>query len=205
MSNYLLFRIVKGALVVAIIAVATFIIMRLMPGDPVYLLLGEGQIQITQAQIDAIHAKWGLDRPYHEQFFVWAGNMLRGDFGDSLIRSGVPVRQMIFEALPITALLNGYALGLAILVSVPLGVASALRRNSPLDYTTSVGSALGIATPNFWLALMLIVVFALWVPRYLGDIPGIGRIPPFGLRSWKGYILPLLFFGSCCKQMFRKR
>ena len=196
MSGYLTFRLLRGALVIILISVMTFVIMRLMPGDPVYLLLGEGQVQITEAQIAAIRQKWGLDLPYYQQYFVWAGNLLRGDFGTSLIRSGVPVRQIIFEAMPVTALLNFYALGLALLVAVPLGIASATRRNSPVDYATSVGSALGIATPNFWLGLMLIVLFALYVPRWFGDIPLIGRIPPFGVRSWQGYILPVLVLAA---------
>ena len=186
MSNYLIFRIVKGAFVVVLISVLTFVVMRLMPGDPVYLLLGDGQIPITQEQIDAIRAKWGLDRPLHEQYLVWAVNLLRGDFGESLIRAGVPVRQMIFEAIPVTATLNVFALGVALLVAIPFGIAAAVRRNSPVDYVTNVFSALGIATPNFWLALMLIVVFALQL-RWL---------PPFGLRSWQGYILPVVVMAT---------
>ncbi|MDQ3459384.1 MAG: ABC transporter permease [Deinococcota bacterium] len=186
MSNYLLFRLLKGALVVFLISLMTFVIMRLMPGDPVFLLLGEGQIQITEAQIAAIRTQWGLDRPYHEQYLIWAGNLVRGDFGESLIRRGVPVRRMIVEALPVTALLNLYAIGLAILVSLPLGILSALRRNSLVDYATSVGSAVGIATPNFWLALMLIIVFALQLRL----------LPPFGLRTWQGYILPVIVLAT---------
>lgn len=186
MSSYLTFRIVKGAFVVVLISVLTFIVMRLMPGDPVYLLLGDGQIPITQEQIDAIRAKWGLDRPLPEQYLVWAVNLLRGDFGESLIRAGVPVRQMIFEAIPVTATLNVFALGVALLVAIPFGIAAAVRRNSIVDYVTNVFSALGIATPNFWLALMLIVVFALQL-RWL---------PPFGLRSWQGYILPVVVMAT---------
>jgi peptide/nickel transport system permease protein len=195
-SNYLTFRILKGLFVVVLISVMTFIIMRLMPGDPVYLLLGEGQIPITDAQIAAIRAKWGLDLPLHQQYFVWAGNLLRGDFGTSLIRPGVPVRRMIFEAIPVTALLNLYAVTLALIISIPLGVIAAVRRNSPIDYIASAGSAFGIATPNFWLALMLIVLFALYVPRWIGDLPLIGRIPPFGIRSWQGWILPVIVIAT---------
>jgi peptide/nickel transport system permease protein len=196
MPNYLAFRIIKGAFVVVLISVLTFVIMRLMPGDPVYMLLGEGQIPITDAQIAAIRAKWGLDRPLPEQFFLWAANLLRGDFGESLIRAGVPVRHMIFEAIPVTALLNFYALAVAMVVAIPFGIAAAVRRNSWVDYTSNVVSALGIATPNFWLALMLIVLFALYVPRWFGDLPLIGRIPPFGLRSWQGWILPVLVIAT---------
>lgn len=196
MPTYVAFRVLKGVLVVVIISVLTFVIMRMMPGDPVYILLGEGQIPITDAQIEAIRSKWGLDRPLHEQYFVWAGNLLKGDFGQSLIRSGVPVRQMIFEAIPITALLNLYALILAVVIALPFGVAAAVRRNSWVDYLANLYSALGIATPNFWLALMLIVLFALYVPRWFGDLPLIGRIPPFGIKSWQGWILPVIVIAT---------
>ena len=106
MSTYLTFRILKGFFVVVLISILTFVIMRLMPGDPVFLLLGDGQISITQEQIDAIRAKWGLDRPLIEQYFVWAGNLLRGDFGESLIRAGVPVRYMIAEAIPVDMIIG---------------------------------------------------------------------------------------------------
>jgi peptide/nickel transport system permease protein len=195
-SSYLTFRILKGLFVVMLISILTFVVMRLMPGDPVYMLLGEGQIAITDEQIAAIRAKWGLDRPLLEQYLIWAGNLIRGDFGQSLIRSGVPVRDMIFEAIPITALLNFYALVLAIVVAIPFGIAAAVRRNSWVDYSANVFSALGIATPNFWLSLMLIVLFALYVPRWFGDLPLIGRIPPFGLRSWQGWILPVIVIAT---------
>ena len=186
MSTYLTFRILKGFFVVVLISILTFVIMRLMPGDPVFLLLGDGQISITQEQIDAIRAKWGLDRPLIEQYFVWAGNLLRGDFGESLIRAGVPVRYMIAEAIPVTLTLNAFALALALVVALPMGIAAAVRRNSPIDYVTNVVSAFGIATPNFWLALMLIVIFALQL----------GWLPPFGLRSWQGYVLPVLVMAT---------
>lgn len=181
MTRYALARLLQGALVVLLISIVTFVIMRVMPGDPVYLLLGDGNITVTDEQIAQIRAGWGLDRPLHEQYLVWGGNLLRGDFGESLVRRGVPVRQMIFEAIPVTALLNLYALAAAILIALPLGIASAVRKNSFIDYTTAFFSALGIATPNFWLSLMLIVVFALQL-RWL---------PPFGLRSWQGFILPV--------------
>ncbi len=192
MLPYIARRILQGAVVIVLISVGTFIVIRLMPGDPTYLLLGEGEIRISQEQMEAIRARWGLDRPYHEQFFIWAWNLLRGDFGDSLIRKGIPVRQMIFEAIPVTAILNVTSLGLALLVAIPAGIIAGVRRNSPFDYSTAVGSTLGVALPNFWLALMLIVLFALYVPRWFGDLPLIGRIPPFGLKSWQGYILPVL-------------
>jgi peptide/nickel transport system permease protein len=92
MVNYIVSRLLQGAIVIFLISIVTFVIMRLIPADPVTLLLGEGEIQMTQEQMDAIKRKWGLDRPYHEQYLVWAVNLLRGDFGESLIRRGIPVR-----------------------------------------------------------------------------------------------------------------
>ena len=192
MLLYITRRILQGLVVLVLISVLTFVIMRLMPGDPAYLLLGEGEIRISEEQIEAIRRRWGLDKPYHEQYLIWAWNLIRGDFGDSLIRTGVPVRQMIFETIPVTIKLNVISLGLAFAVAIPAGIIAGVRRNSPFDYTTAVGSTLGVALPNFWLGLMLIVLFALYVPRWFGDLPLVGRIPPFGLKSWQGYILPIL-------------
>ena len=177
---------------IVLISLITFIVMRLMPGDPAYLLLGEGEIRISQEQMEGIRKRWGLDRPYHEQYLLWGWNLLRGDFGESLIRTGIPVRQMIFEAIPVTARLNVISLALALAVAIPAGIVAGVRRNSPFDYSTAVGSTLGVALPNFWLGLMLIVLFALYVPRWFGELPLVGRVPPFGLRSWQGYILPVL-------------
>jgi len=192
MLSYITRRLLQGALVIFFISVITFVVMRLMPGDPVYMLLGEGEIRISQEQIEAIKAKWGLDRPYYEQYLVWAWNLLRGDFGDSLIRTGVPVREMIFEAIPVTAIINVIALFISLAVAIPAGIWAGVKRNSAFDYTTAVGSTLGVSLPNFWLGLMLIVLFVLYIPQWIGEIPLIGRIPPFGLRSWQGYILPVL-------------
>ena len=131
MLIYITRRILQGLVVLVLISVLTFVIMRLMPGDPAYLLLGEGEIRITQEQIEAIRRRWGLDRPYHEQYLIWAWNLLRGDFGDSLIRTGVPVRQMIFETIPVTIKLNVISLGLAFAVAIPAGIIAGVRRNSP--------------------------------------------------------------------------
>lgn len=191
MLRYITVRLLQGIVVILLISIATFVMMRMMPGNPVDLLLGEGQVRISQEQINAIYARWGLDRPLHEQYFLWVFNFVRGDFGESLVRTGVPVRTMIFEAIPVTARLNIYAMIVALLVAIPGGIWAAVRRNSLVDYSNAVGATLGISMPNFWLGLMLIVLFALYIPQWFGDLPLIGRIPPFGLRSWQGYILPV--------------
>lgn len=181
MINYIVSRLLQGVLVVFLISIIAFVIMRMMPGDPVYLLLGEGNIRITEDQLAAIRTKWGLDRPYHEQYFMWAGSLLRGEWGDSLVRRGVPVRAMILEALPATARLNGLAILAALAFAIPAGIIAAVRRNSFFDYLLTLLSTAGAALPNFWLALMGIIVFALWLDW----------VPPFGLKTWDGYILPV--------------
>ncbi len=181
MVNYIVSRLLQGMVVIFLISIITFVIMRLMPADPVMLLLGEGEIQMTTEQMDAIKRKWGLDRPYYEQYLVWAGNLLRGDFGDSLIRRGVPVRDMIMDALPVSGWLNLYALVVSLALAIPAGILAGVRRNSAFDYALTLGSTAGAALPNFWFALMGIILFAL-VLRW---------VPPFGLKSWQGYILPV--------------
>lgn len=181
MVNYIVSRLIQGIIVIFLISVVTFVIMRMMPGDPVRLLLGEGNIKINQEQIDAIRTKWGLDRPYYEQYLIWAGGLLRGDFGESLIRRGVSVREMIFEAMPVTAYLNLMAIAVALVLSIPAGIFAAVRRNSTFDYLLTLGSTAGAALPNFWLALVSIILFALWL----------GWLPPFGLKEWDGYVLPV--------------
>jgi peptide/nickel transport system permease protein len=186
MGRYITVRLLHGLIVVLLISIVTFSIMRLLPGDPVYLLLGEGEIRISQEQIAAIRHKWGLDRPYHEQYIVWVSNMFRGDFGDSLIRTGTPVRDMIFEAVPVTFRLNLYALAISLGVAIPAGILAAVKRNSLFDYAATIGSTFGVAMPNFWIGLMAIVIFALLL----------GWFPPFGLRSTKGYVLPVFVLAT---------
>ena len=179
MKRYLALRLMQGAIVIFLVSIGTFAMMHLIPGDPVSLLIGEARI--SQEQIDLIRKKWGLDRPLHEQYLTWVGNMLRGDFGQSVVRSGTPVRTMIVEAAAVTATLNIVAFVISVALAVPLGIIAAARRYSGFDYAIMVATTLGVALPNFWVGLMLIVIFSL-VFRVL---------PTFGLPSWKGYVLPV--------------
>jgi peptide/nickel transport system permease protein len=179
MQRYIAVRLAQGLIVIWLVSVGTFGMMHFIPGDPVSLLIGEARI--SQEQIDAIRAKWGLDRPLHVQYLTWVVNMLRGDFGQSVVRSGVPVRKMISEAATVTITLNLIAFLISILIAIPAGIVAAVRRYSAFDYAIMVSTTLGVALPNFWIGLMLIVVFSLLL-RWL---------PPFGLGSWHGYVLPV--------------
>lgn len=179
MLRYVVVRLVQGALVVFLVSLATFVIMQLAPGSPIDLMVGEANI--TQEQIDAITAEWGFDRPWHEQYGTWLGNVATGDFGRSVVRTGVPVGQMLAEAAPMTARLNLLALGIAALVAVPVGIFAATRRFSAFDYFSTLGATLGVSLPNYWVGLMLIIVFSLQL----------GWLPPFGAEGWQGYVLPV--------------
>jgi len=184
MQRYIALRLAQGVLVIFLVSLGTFGMMHLIPGDPISLMIGEARI--SQEQIDAIRAKWGLNRPLHEQYLTWMGNMLRGDFGQSVVRSGVPVRTMIAEAAQVTITLNLVAFAISILLAIPAGILAAVRRYSTLDYAIMVSTTVGVALPNFWVGLMLIVMFSL-VVRWL---------PPYGLPSWQGYVLPVVVIVS---------
>lgn len=179
MLRYVVQRLLQGLVVIFLVSLTTFIILQLAPGSPVDILIGEAQV--SQEQIDAITRKWGLDQPWHVQYLTWLGNVFTGDLGDSVIRSGTPVSQMLADAAPVTLRLNALAMALSIVVAIPLGVLAAVRRHSWLDYGSMIGSSLGIALPNYWVALMLIIIFSL----------RLGWLPPYGSGSWKSYVLPV--------------
>jgi ABC-type dipeptide/oligopeptide/nickel transport system permease component len=179
MLRYVVQRLLQGLVVIFLVSLTTFIILQLAPGSPVDILIGEAQV--SQEQIDAITHKWGLDQPWYVQYLTWLGNVFTGDLGDSVIRSGTPVSQMLADAAPVTLRLNVLALTLSIVFAIPLGVLAAVRRHSWIDYGSMVGSSLGIALPNYWIALMLIIIFSL----------RLGWLPPFGSGSWKSYVLPV--------------
>jgi peptide/nickel transport system permease protein len=179
MLRYIALRLLQGLVVIFLVSVATFFLMHLAPGNPVDIMIGEAQV--TQEQIDAIMRKWGFDRPLHEQYLTWLSNVVRGDFGQSVIRTGVPVNQMLQEAAPATIQLNVLALAVAVLVAIPAGIFAATKRNSAFDFATMIGSTLGVALPNYWVGLMLIILFSL----------NLGWLPPFGATTWQGYVLPV--------------
>ena len=179
MLSYMSLRLMQGVVVVFLVSITSFIIMQLAPGSPVDVMIGEAQV--SQEQIDAITRKWGFDRPWYVQYFTWLGNVFSGDFGQSVIRTGVPVREMVLEAAPVTLRLNGLAFLVSLALAVPIGIVAALKRFSWFDYGSMLGATLGIALPNYWIALMLIIVFSL----------KLGWLPPYGAGDWRSYILPV--------------
>jgi peptide/nickel transport system permease protein len=155
--------------VLAGVSVLVFSLIHLVKGDPTRLALGT---RFSQESYEALRHRNGLDLPLVEQYFVWVGHALTGDLGVSF-RSGEPVTALIGERLPATLTLAFAAILLALLIAVPLGTLSALRPRSFLDRFASVISQIGISVPDFWLAIVLILVFA----GTLGWLPSGGYVP----------------------------
>jgi peptide/nickel transport system permease protein len=155
--------------VLAGVSVLVFSLIHLVNGDPVRLALGT---RFSQESYDALRERNGLDLPLAEQYVTWAGRALTGDLGVSF-RSGQTVASLIGERLPATLTLAFAAILLALLIAVPLGTLSALKPRSITDRIATVVSQIGISVPDFWLAIVLILVFA----GTLGWLPSGGYVP----------------------------
>ncbi|MCC7081891.1 MAG: ABC transporter permease [Burkholderiales bacterium] len=155
--------------VLAGVSLVVFLMVTLTPGDPVEIMLGDQRA--TAEQREALRHDMGLDRPPVERFFHFVGNALAGDFGRSFFHRR-PVADVIAERLPATIELTLVAMFIALAVSIPLGVAAAVRRGSLLDKAATVTALVGVSMPAFWLGIMLILFFAV----QLGWMPVSGRI-----------------------------
>ena len=148
------------------VSVIVFFMVRAIPGDPAQILLGQ---QATQEQVQELRAEMGLDKPVLVQYWVFLKGALTGDLGDS-IATGRPVVTELLARFPATLELTAFAMFIAILVGVPVGVISAVKQYSVLDKVTSVLALTGISMPIFWLAMILIVIFG--VKLQLLPFPG---------------------------------
>lgn len=138
--------------------------MQMAPGDPTALMMDP---MIKQENLEAYKEAYGLNDNVVVQYVRWLGNIVQGNFGESLIRQGVPVSELILARLPNTLLLMLVSSIIAFIISIPLGVISATKRNSLTDYSITFVSFLGIATPNFWVGLVLIMFLSVqlgWFP-----------------------------------------
>lgn len=157
MAGYITRRALQALAVLLGVSVLVFAIIHLVPGDPVRLALGT---RFDQDTYEALRARAGLDQPLVTQYFTWIGNVLGGDLGVSF-RSGRPVTMMITERLPATLTLAVGAIVVALLIAFPLGIASAIRQGGILDYVATGVSQAGISMPDFWMGILLILVFSL--------------------------------------------
>ncbi len=170
MTRYIVNRLLATVPVLFVVSLVVFSLLHLLPGDPVEALLPTEELRITaeerQQIVDAIRARYGLDDPLPVQYVRWLSRAARGDLGRS-IRTREPVAQMIKDRLPVTAQLSVLALCIAVLVAIPAGVISAVKRNSPLDLGITTVAMAGVAVPNFYLGMLLILLFTHelhWLP-----------------------------------------
>jgi peptide/nickel transport system permease protein len=164
------------------VSVVVFSFVHALPGDPAVLFLGE---EATPENLARFRAKLGFDRPLIVQYGDWLGRALQGDLGRS-IRTNQPVVSAIVERLPVTLRLIAFSMVISLAIAVPLGIVSAVKRNSGVDLASTFFALFGFSTPNFWLGLILIYVFALLL-RWL---------PASGFDGVRSLILPSITLGT---------
>jgi peptide/nickel transport system permease protein len=161
--NYVVVRLAQIVPTFFLIMVVIFVLVRLLPGDPTSAVLG---IHVTEEAVERINAKLGLDRSIPVQFGLFFENFLRGDLGDSIILK-VPVMRLVLERLPVTLFLTGFAALMAVILAVPMALASAIRRDSLLDNAIRAGFQVGLSMPVFYIGIVLLTFLAAklrWFP-----------------------------------------
>ena len=162
MIRYVAGRLAESALVVALMSFVIYALIGLMPGDPIDLMINSDP-RLTPADAARLRAVYGLDRPLWERYLSWAGAALAGDFGNSRLHVR-PVLDVMPPFLLNTAWLMGLSFLFSVAIAVPAGIYAALRQNSRVDHAINLACFAGISIPVFWLALMLIILFAVLVP-----------------------------------------
>lgn len=168
MSRYVLRRLLLAIPTILGVTVLIFIAMRVLPGDPLAMIAGESgaAYALDQEELEAARRSLGLDRPYHEQYLAWMGDVLRGELGTSFWRD-TPISELILRRAPITIQIAVMAVVIAWLIGLPIGAFSAIRRNTLPDLLSRTLVILFLAVPSFWLGLMVIlflVSFFTWRP-----------------------------------------
>jgi peptide/nickel transport system permease protein len=176
MKAYVLRRLWQSALTLVGVSVLVFVILRVVPGDPAKMLLPDGA---PQSAVDELNRQLGLHESLHVQYAIFVRSVFRGDFGQSF-QYRAPALQVVVERLGATVQLALAALVITMGVGVSLGIVAAVRRGTGYDYASTVLAVLGQSLPNFWLGIMLILLFGVAL-RWL---------PTSGFESWRHLILP---------------
>ena len=180
MLNIVVRRLLQGIVVILGVTIVVFFVTRVI-GDPVRASL---PLEATPQQYAALEHELGFDRSITTQFWEFLGQLPSLDFGESIWQRGVPARELVLERLPATLVLVTLGMGFAVIVSLVLGSIAALRPGSLLDRLTVTTSLVGLSLPQFWLGLLLVLVFSVW----LGWLPtsgrgGIDHADPAGARA----------------------
>ncbi|HET6292668.1 MAG TPA: nickel ABC transporter permease [Kribbella sp.] len=178
MAAYVLRRLFFSVFVLWGAVTIIFVVLRLVPGDPAYIMLGP---DADQAQIAALRAQLGLDHSLVQQYATYLSNVVRLDFGQSF-RLNADSMSLVLQRVPATIQLASTALLVSLLIGLPLGVVAALRANTWIDRGISVFSLLGQSTPSFWLGIVMILVFS----------RGLQVLPSSGSGTWSHLVLPTI-------------
>ncbi len=191
MRKYLLTRVALLVPVLLGVSIVTFSLIRLVPGDPVTVILGP-DARLTADQVANIRTQYGLDDPAPVQYAKWLGKVLSGDIGTSF-RTGRSLTQELALRLPVTLELTALAVVLGIVPAILVGILAAVRRNSAADYIATMSTLVGISVPNFLLATLLVLAFSIWL-RWLPPIGYVElNIDPLG--NLKTMLLPAISLG----------
>ena len=190
MLNYLLKRLAAIVPTIFFVTIIIFGLQQLLPGDPAVILAGENQ---DPNVIAYLQKKMHLDEPLPMRYAYWISGVFRGDLGESL-RIQQPVLQLIQEKLPVTLELAAIAMVIALVIGIPAGIVSAVGKDSAWDYIANMIALWGLSTPNFWLGILMILLFSV----SLGWLPASGYISPF--ENLKGnlaaMIMPAFVLGN---------
>ncbi len=171
------------------LSIVMFTLIHLAPGDPALALMSP-QAAANPEYLDQVRRNLGLDRPLPVQYLVWLGNILQGDFGTAYTYGNISVLELIGSRFWGTVQLQSIALFLGIAIAIPVGIVSATRQYSFLDNSVTVGSFIGLAIPNFWLALLL----QIWLGVQLGwlDTISTGQQNAEWSERWKYFVMPVI-------------
>jgi peptide/nickel transport system permease protein len=169
MARYVLLRLLHGVIVIIIVSMFVFLMMHLLPGDPVLLYLDKAAIvNVDQATLQHLRAEFGLDKPLIEQYLHWMNNIFHGDLGRSIFTK-LAISSIIKRSFPITAYLGILSLLLSSVIAISAGIICALKRGSWLDTAVTSLTNVGVSAPIFWLGILLIYLFGVdlkWLPIY---------------------------------------
>jgi len=182
MTGYIAKRLLHTVFVMLAVSVVIFLLLRVVPGDPAQMLLGE---MANEERIAETRHSLGLDRPLPIQYAIFMGGLLRGDLGTSIARN-TPVLPLVLSKVPATLQLALAAFGIGVVSAIPLGVISAYYRESRFDYAASFVALLGQSVPVFWSGAMLVLLFAV----------NLHLLPTSGSGTWQHLVLPATALGA---------